>query len=55
MYVCTVFRMNSSQATSSEADPYAAAFSCVADRILLHLTLAVGYAFLGFFGWLLTL
>jgi hypothetical protein len=25
------------------------------DRLLLHATLAAGYAFLGFFGWLLTL
>jgi len=55
MYVCTVLGMNPSQATSNEADPYAAAFSSVADRVLLHLTLAAGYAFLGFFGWLLTL
>ncbi len=25
------------------------------ERVLLHLTLVAGYAFLGFFGWLLTL
>jgi hypothetical protein len=32
-----------------------APFSSTADRILLHVTLAAGYAFLAFFGWLLTL
>jgi hypothetical protein len=47
--------MNTSQATSTSPDACDAAFSSVADRVLLHLTLAAGYAFLGFFGWLLTL
>jgi len=47
--------MTTRQATSSDTDACDAAFSSLADRILLHLTLAAGYAFLGFFGWLLTL
>jgi hypothetical protein len=47
--------MNSNQATSSETESCAGAFSSVGDRILLHAMLAAGYAFLGFFGWLLTL
>jgi hypothetical protein len=47
--------MNSSQATSNDADHYEVALSPLMERILLHLTLAAGYAFLGFFGWLLTL
>ena len=29
--------------------------SSATDRLLLRLTLLTGYAFLGFFGWLLTL
>ena len=29
--------------------------SPIVDRLLLHVMLAVGYSFLGFFGWLLTL
>lgn len=31
------------------------AIPAAVDRLLLHATLAAGYAFLGFFGWLLTL
>jgi hypothetical protein len=47
--------MNTNQAALNDADPHNAAVSSAMDRILLHLTLVVGYAFLGFFGWLLTL
>lgn len=47
--------MNSNQAHLTEAEAGDAVFCSVGDRVLLHLTLIAGYAFLGFFGWLLTL
>lgn len=34
---------------------YGGDFSSGTERLLLCLTLGAGYAFLGFFGWLLTL
>jgi hypothetical protein len=42
--------MNSDYAITEETG-----LSSAADRLLLRLTLLTGYAFLGFFGWLLTL
>jgi hypothetical protein len=47
--------MNPNPAHLTEAHAGDAVFCSAADRILLHLILIAGYAFLGFFGWLLTL
>ena len=47
--------MNSHQAMMHEAGADELGCSSAVDRMLLRLTVAAGYAFLGFFGWLLTL
>jgi hypothetical protein len=47
--------MHTHRALVSDADDTAAAVYSGTERLLLHLILAAGYAFLGFFGWLLTL
>ena len=47
--------MDTKQASLSDPDDGEAAVSSRTERVLLHLVLATGYAFLGFFGWLLTL
>jgi hypothetical protein len=47
--------MNSDQAMMHDAGADDLGCSSALDRMLLRLTVATGYAFLGFFGWLLTL
>jgi hypothetical protein len=48
--------MDTNRAFLSDVDDSdAAAVYSGTERFLLHLILAAGYAFLGFFGWLLTL
>jgi hypothetical protein len=47
--------MDTNRAFPSNADDSDAAVYSGTERFLLHLILAAGYAFLGFFGWLLTL
>lgn len=47
--------MDTKQAFRSNPDDDEAAVCSRTERVLLHLVLATGYAFLGFFGWLLTL
>ena len=47
--------MRSDHAVLHDADADNPGCSSAADRMLLRLTVATGYAFLGFFGWLLTL
>lgn len=46
--------MDTQQASLGDPDD-GEAISSHTERVLLHLVLAAGYAFLGFFGWLLTL
>ena len=41
--------------TSESGEIFSEEFSYGTERLLLYLTLGAGYAFLGFFGWLLTL
>lgn len=55
VYGYTVVRMDTHRAFISDTDDTAAAVYSGTERLLLHLILAAGYAFLGFFGWLLTL
>ena len=47
--------MGIKRAFVSDPDEGEAAVYSRSERVLLHLVLATGYAFLGFFGWLLTL
>lgn len=47
--------MDTNRAFLSDADDSDAAVYSGTERFLLHLILAAGYAFLAFFGWLLTL
>jgi len=47
--------MADTNANTGEAEElYGEEFSSRTDRLLLYLTLGAGYAFLGLFGWLLT-
>jgi len=48
-------RMDTNRAFLGDADDSDAAVYSGTERLLLHLILAAGYAFLAFFGWLLTL
>ena len=48
--------MKATQPNTGEAeDLYGEVVSSVTERLLLYLVLGAGYAFLGFFGWVLTL
>ena len=47
--------MDTKRAFLGDPDDGEAAVYSRTERALLHLLLATGYAFLGFFGWLLTL
>ena len=47
--------MKTLHADKEEAAHYGEAPGSSMERLLLYVILAAGYAFLGFFGWLLTL
>lgn len=55
MYAYTVLAMKSLHADNEEAAHYGEVAGSSMERLLLYVMLAAGYAFLGFFGWLLTL
>lgn len=48
--------MKATHASTEQADQLRGElYSSNTERLLLYLTLGAGYAFLGFFGWLMTL